>query len=144
MCNRFGRSFELPGPIEDYSVFYIGIEGAALTNLMLSYSKSPVMRSDSQFPCTCIDQPAIATVAAWTPHYSYKCHAFTCDISHSYRTVAAWMPHYSYKRHAFTRDTSHSYHSSIATILSRDGAGERHSTSIRLWHEGSYSCKNLL
>lgn len=36
---RFGRSFELVKPVEEHRVFYIGIEGPTLTNLMLNYNK---------------------------------------------------------------------------------------------------------
>ena len=36
---RFGRSFTLTTPIEDYKVFYIGVEGPTLSNLMLNFNK---------------------------------------------------------------------------------------------------------
>ena len=41
-CGRFGRSFELVKPVEEHRVFYIGIEGPTLTNLMLNYNKCQV------------------------------------------------------------------------------------------------------
>ncbi|XP_064393235.1 2-(3-amino-3-carboxypropyl)histidine synthase subunit 2-like [Halichondria panicea] len=46
--HRFGREFTLAGPLESYSVFYVGGEGATLNNLMLNltqcqfYSHDPV------------------------------------------------------------------------------------------------------
>lgn len=37
---RFGWSFELVKPIDEYVVFYIGFEGPTLTNLILNYNKT--------------------------------------------------------------------------------------------------------
>ena len=44
-CGRFGRLFELVKPVEEHRVFYVGSEGATLTNLLLNYNKCQVVTS---------------------------------------------------------------------------------------------------
>ena len=39
---RFGRSFKLDKPVEEYKIFYIGREGQTLNNLLISYSRNQV------------------------------------------------------------------------------------------------------
>ena len=51
---RFGRSFELTSPIEEYKVFYIGMEGASLNNLMLNYNRCQVCVCVCECVCVCV------------------------------------------------------------------------------------------
>ncbi len=44
--SRFGREFTLAGPLESYSVFYVGGEGATLNNLMLNLTQCQVIRRE--------------------------------------------------------------------------------------------------
>ena len=48
--SRFGREFTLAGPLESYSVFYVGGEGATLNNLMLNLTQCQVIRREGEYP----------------------------------------------------------------------------------------------
>ncbi|XP_064521501.1 2-(3-amino-3-carboxypropyl)histidine synthase subunit 2 isoform X2 [Pseudopipra pipra] len=50
---RFGRRFlaEAPGGLQDYAMFYVGAEGLALTNFMLTWNRCPFSSFDPTTGC---------------------------------------------------------------------------------------------